>query len=647
VAVEPLHVALRFRRVVVAASVLASVLAIGAASPAVAAESTIATAGWLHVDHRGSGLPVVRDEAGRQVLLRGTNIVGIQDGYYEPRTDDAAWTRPMWPVDPDAYAGTCPTNDRTRSDPPLCEVDAGAPAEAQSGAFDSRNDFAQMRAFGFDHVRLTISWSQLEPSPGVYSTRYLDRIAQVVGWAGEQGIHVLLDMHQDNWSRFLVDTSPVEVPGVLTSVKAGAHHADGAPAWAILTDGMPSLAPFGTDAFNAAMNAAFTSFWENRPVPAAQGDSPGTGLQDHYIGAMAALARRFVDEPVVSGYEIMNEPQSGSIAAPGGFEAGVLLPFYRRVIDAITGVADGAPCPASIPATPACGYPDLGVHDTRHLFFFEPWALRNLLDASPQTSVPFSTYPNLVYAPHTYTREFTVDRTLFGPSPVPVPYPVDYDQAFTTAEAEATALGAALFIGEFGNGSGDDDTLLRESTAAQDRHLAGAAVWEWKGNCGAGSTSDGCRGAWSTFEGDAADPPAQNLEPKPTRLRYIDRPYPRRTAGDLLSIENDPDALSFAMTATAATAVARGDRPRETELVLPSTRSGDVVVSGAAVLDRVEATVDGDRVAWVAPTGDGAYRIDVSAADPVVPETSMPAAAAAVVALAGLVGVFRRRRRAL
>jgi endoglycosylceramidase len=557
---------------------------------------------WLHVDHSGGALPLIKDAAGRTVLLRGANVNGLQDGYYSPRTHDDGWVKPFWPLDPAAYApGDCPTNNHHTSDPPLCEVDANKPASRQSGAFDSRNDFAQMRALGFNVIRLTLSWSRLEPTPGRYDPTYLDRIAQVVSWAKQQRIYVLLDMHQDNYSRFIDDTAAVEVSPVLTSVKQSGGHADGAPPWAILTDGVPGLAPFGVDVFNLQMGAAFNSFWINRPVAVPQGEAPGTGLQDHYIGAVASLARRFKNESTVVGYELMNEPQSGAFAAPVLFDQAALFPFYQRVVDAITGTNDG-------------GYRDLGIHDTRHLMFFEPWAIRNLVDQSLQLNVPFTTYPNLVYAPHQYTHVFTVDRTVGGqvPAPVPIPYPPSYDQALTTAAQEATQLGAALWIGEFGNGSNDDDTLLRGLSDAQDRHPTGSAVWAWKGNCDPGSNASQCAGTWATFTGDTREPPAQNLQLKPTRQKFLSRVYPSATAGTLLRAEYNPDTRTFAMSATATTAVTPGDIEHETVVFIPSTSTGDVRVFDRARLDRVVRTEDGNRIAYVAPTGGGVYAISVT-----------------------------------
>ena len=496
---------------------------------------------WLHVDHGGGGLPLIKDAAGRTVMLHGTNVNGLQDGFYAPRTHDNAWTKPMWPIDPAAYApGRCPTNSHRTSDPPLCEVDADKPGDAQSGAFDSRNDFAQMRALGFNVIRLTLSWSQLEPTPGTYNVTYLDRIAQVVGWARQQGIYVLLDMHQDNYSRFIDDTAAAEVPPVLTTVKQSGGHADGAPPWAILTDGVPGLAPFGTDVLNLQMGAAFNSFWINRPAPVPQGEAPGTGLQDHYIGAMAALARRFKRDSAVVGYEIMNEPQSGALAVPGVSTKGFLFPFYQRVIDAITGTNDG-------------GYRDLGIHDTRHLFFFEPWALRNLLDASAQLSAVHDLPQPRVRAPHVHPRVHrstarspgrhrchcrspTRRRTTRPSTPPPgrrrrsVP-PCGWASSATAAAATTSCCGT----------SRPPRTATRRGRPCG--HGRATAVQP--------APPTGCKGTWATFFGDTRQPPAQNLQLKPSREKFLSRIVPWATAGTLLRFDYDPDTLTFAMVGTS------------------------------------------------------------------------------------------------
>ncbi len=115
-----------------------------------------------------------------------------------------------------------------------------------------------------------------------------------------------------------------------------------------------------------------------------------------------------------------------------------LYPFYAHAIQAITGVRDGLPDCTEGKVSPACAYVDLGVHDTRHMFFVEPIAVRNQLDFALQASVPFTNYSNLVYSPHQYTHVFTLDRMFNLPLNTTI-YPPggSYDFALQTATKEA------------------------------------------------------------------------------------------------------------------------------------------------------------------------------------------------------------------
>ena len=350
---------------------------------------------FLHVVTPTSGpdlTPYLADAAGREVLLHGAAAVGMEDVAYPNANGGPA----LFPVAPSAYAGRCPAASPLIPQPPLCEVQASLPAFQQSIAPGSGDDFAQMRALGFNVVRLVLDWSQLEPTAGTYSTTYLNRVAQVVGWARQQGIYVILDMHQDQYSRYIVPAAKGTAPSGCSPSGGG----DGAPGWAVQADGKPACALFGIDELNPAESASFYNFWQNSTVTAPRGQAPGTGLQDHYIGALAALARRFQNSTAVLGYELMNEPQPGTLSSPpaaNGYQASSqdLYPFYRRAIEALTGVRDGLPtCPATEPTslTNACAYPQLA-SVSRQQIFFEPLAYRNLTDFSLQVSTPFSSYP--------------------------------------------------------------------------------------------------------------------------------------------------------------------------------------------------------------------------------------------------------------
>ncbi|HSN81459.1 MAG TPA: hypothetical protein VLS88_02680, partial [Polyangiales bacterium] len=64
-----------------------------------------------------------------------------------------------------------------------------------------------------------IFWDAIEPEPGVYDQDYLTRWEDRLDWYAEAGVWVVLDMHQDVYSQVFC--------------------CDGAPEWAVRTDGIP------------------------------------------------------------------------------------------------------------------------------------------------------------------------------------------------------------------------------------------------------------------------------------------------------------------------------------------------------------------------------------------------------------------------
>ena len=571
---------------------------------------------FLHVVTPTSGpdiTPYLADSAGRQVLLHGAAAVGMEDVAYPNANGGPA----IFPVAPSAYQGRCPRASALIPQPPLCEVQASRPAFAQSAAPGSGDDFAQMRALGFNVVRLVLNWSQLEPTAGTYSTTYLNRVAQVVGWARQQGIYVILDMHQDQYSRYIVPAKKGTTPPGCTPSGGG----DGAPAWAVQDDGKPGCAMFGIDELNPAESASFYNFWQNAIAAGPQGQAPGTGLQDHYIWALAALARRFQGDAAVLGYELMNEPQPGSIGstpAGNGYQASSqdLYPFYTRAIEALTGVRDGRPtCPASAPTSlsGSCAYPQLASVN-RQQIFFEPLAYRNLVDFSVQVSAPFSSYPNLVFAPHVYTYAFTVEQDLLGLPAKPGGYPPNFTFGYQTAESEAQAMHSAVLVTEFGDAANTDPTILANELAAQEATQTGGTLWAWKGLSNVAGTCWCTRWQHSSYQ-TTANGTAGKGNPKsvpspvdlliPSRQRLLMRVSPIATAGRLDAYAYDPGSHTFAMLATSTMAGRRGDHRTDTVIYIPSTVHGAVHVSGAAVLDSVVTRSDGSRMAFVATTFPG------------------------------------------
>ncbi|NPA37654.1 MAG: glycoside hydrolase family 5 protein [Chlorobi bacterium] len=155
---------------------------------------------------------------------------------------------------------------------------------------NSEHIFRKFRKWGYNVVRLGIIWDGLEPEPGRYNEKYLKEIDKQIELAGENGIYVFLDMHQD-----------------LYSVK----FSDGAPQWATLDENKPHIkGEIWSDAYliSPAVQTSWDNFWNNTPAP------DGTGLQDHYAKMWQYIAKRYAGNNTVLGYDIMNEPFVGSEA---------------------------------------------------------------------------------------------------------------------------------------------------------------------------------------------------------------------------------------------------------------------------------------------------------------------------------------------
>jgi endoglycosylceramidase len=453
------------------------------------------TLSFLHVGPAAgpSGLPQVLDAQGREVLLRGVNIDGIVDYY---RTD----LKPSYPSDPGAYTGGgCPANDGTVEGVRICDF-----------------DLPQMRPLGYNTIRLNISWSLLEPQPGVVDATYVDRIAQVVAWAHAQGVYVVLDMHQDAWSKYVFTPTGQTCPPPFGGIRGY----DGAPDWASVHS-TPACAINGTRELDPAVQEDFQRLYTDTAGP------DGVGLQEHFANVMLALAQRFAGDPTVAGYEIINEPSPGYVAPPA-MDASELFPFYAKVINTVV----------------------QGVPSFKQLFFFEPDVTRDLTDqrAAFAPWSTYSSYPNAVYAPHIYSGTFTIDALLSNPNPTIFPV----SQGYANAVADAAALGLPIWVGEFGNDPSADATLLEQQYQQQDALGVAGALWLWKEN-----RND----AFSTQFWGIYGPPFGTGTVQPNRVRITSRAYPEAVAGTLQSMSYDDHAGTFDIHATS-TAVSVGDLRR-------------------------------------------------------------------------------------
>jgi endoglycosylceramidase len=211
-----------------------------------------------------------------------------------------------------------------------------------------------------------------------------------------------------------------------------------------------------------------------------------------------------------------------------------------------------------------------------------------------------SSYPNLVLDIHTYTHGFTIEALLGNHDPSKATYPWGgYDQTYSLGEREARAMGAALFVSEFGNDPKYDSVLLANEVLEQEKHDVGFAFWTWKENSGTG---------WGMF-----DPTKTNVSPtqssgclRAARERLLARVYPRAASDPHVSYHYDAETGSFALSGHARA----GDPPAVVSI--PPEVTGEVAASGTAA-PLVEASADGSRLVTVAPSG-GPFSITVAPA---------------------------------
>jgi endoglycosylceramidase len=213
-------------------------------------------------------------------------------------------------------------------------------------------DVARMASLGFNLLRLPLSWSAFEPQPGVWSPAFLDTLTRVVASCRSHGVYVLLDVHQDAWSKEIGE--------------------DGAPLWAItpapemLLSG--PLTDLGARRTSTQVLHAFSSFFT---------DDAGM-LQEQFADMVQQLVIRFHGDPAIVGIEVFNEPLATDAE---------LLAFHTKLARAIRDF------------------------DSERLFAFEPPVTRNFVDSASIPSQPFPIGGG-IYAPHVYTAVFNDDARL-------------------------------------------------------------------------------------------------------------------------------------------------------------------------------------------------------------------------------------------
>ncbi|MBG0786269.1 MAG: cellulase family glycosylhydrolase [Anaerolineaceae bacterium] len=232
------------------------------------------------------------DSVGRRMLLRGVNLSGASKVPVEP--NGATHLREGFFNHREVSFVGRPF--------PLAEAD---------------EHFRRLRHWGLTTLRLLTTWEAIEHvGPGIYDKEYLDYLTAVVNKAGEYGLRVFIDPHQDVWSRF---SGGDGAPGwTLEAVGLNLEtlHATGAAfVHAMVGDDYPRMIWF-TNGYKLASATMFMLFFagnEYAPLTMIDGKPAQEYLQSHYIAAIKQIASRLKGLPWVIGYDSLNEPSDGWI----------------------------------------------------------------------------------------------------------------------------------------------------------------------------------------------------------------------------------------------------------------------------------------------------------------------------------------------
>jgi hypothetical protein len=232
------------------------------------------------------------DETGRTVLLRGVNLGGSSKVPFTPN-------------------GATYRSESFFDTKNISFVGRPFPLE------EADEHFARIRAWGFNFLRFLITWEAVEhEGPGKYDEEYLDYLYKIVKKAGEHGLNLFIDPHQDVWARFsggdgapgwTFDAVGMDITKIKETGAAIVHQTIGDP--------YPRMV-WITNNHKYAAATMYTLFFAGNdfaPQTKVDGVPVQEYLQSHYINAMKKVVQKLKGLPNVVGYDTLNEPASGYV----------------------------------------------------------------------------------------------------------------------------------------------------------------------------------------------------------------------------------------------------------------------------------------------------------------------------------------------
>jgi hypothetical protein len=175
----------------------------------------------------------------------------------------------------------------------------------------TEEDYRRIKSYGFNVVRLPISWALVEPCEGFYDESYLLYVDKDIAWAKKYGLYVILDMHQWQWS-----------PYFTYSEECGS----GVPSWTV------GKYPDTED----GKNRAVADFWLGKGPNGSIASQTNASLKDRYIAAWRYVVSRYSKEETIMAYDLFNEPpDSSNVKLESEDIKSELFDFYKELFKAI------------------------------------------------------------------------------------------------------------------------------------------------------------------------------------------------------------------------------------------------------------------------------------------------------------------------
>ncbi|MCO5249141.1 MAG: glycoside hydrolase family 5 protein [Chitinophagales bacterium] len=456
--------------------------------------------------------PGIYDQQGRRIILRGVNYNVLGD---------------YWQANP-----TIPTT-----------------------AQHDENQFKLMSSYGFNCIRLLISWSRIEPQRGQYDSEYISEVQQVIDDATHNNLYVIIDMHQDAYSKFIFSSAE-------DKCQYPQKGWDGAPQWACLTDEASTCSNTGSRENCDAVVHAWQNLWDNTD-----------NIQTAFIQAWAHLIKKIGNNENVIAYNLINEPSLGYSSLPD--QQGKLARFYGNLTSAIrkTEVQNG---------------------QTQKMVFFEPAVTFNGEEIPSVAGNNFTKDKNIVFAPHNYFEVISDFLTI--------------EQGFSLYKMLADAYQTTCFIGEWGVYSEPSIGVekVKRFAKQEDMYKMGSTYWQW-----VQAPGDPHSISWDGNTYDNTSLHLVELDAKghytgqknEVFLKVLGRAKPIAIVGKSIKLVSDSETGEFSLSAKA-------EKAGTTEIWMPDLYGNTPKVEGDNISNIRIKKVAGGNILSVDVTND--YSIKIS-----------------------------------